>query len=185
MSIDWTLAVPIVQVVGTVGGLFLVWWKVTQIREVNAYELLRDEVKRFNSPEMRTSRARLASTLQTSPRDFEKLDQEADEVCGYFEDIGLLVRRNIVPRYFVWSMLSDDILHYWQALRDYLKWLRESTKDNTFYTDFDLLRNRIAELQRQQSGLEPVYPDSDLRDYLESETQAAGGSATKRTRRKT
>jgi hypothetical protein len=36
------LAVPIVQVVGTVGGLFLVWWKVTQIREVNAYELLRD-----------------------------------------------------------------------------------------------------------------------------------------------
>jgi hypothetical protein len=185
MSIDWTLAVPIVQVVGTVGGLFLVWWKVTQIREVNAYELLRDEVKRFNTPEMRASRSRLARILQSPERDFEKIDKEAEEVCGYFEDIGLLVRRKIVPSYFLWSMLGDYICHYWQALRDYLKWVREISKDNTYYTDFDLLRKRIAELQRKHSGYEPVYPDSDIREFLEAEAEQSSGSTTKRPRRKT
>jgi hypothetical protein len=184
MSIDWTLAVPIVQVIGTVGGLLLVWWKVTQIREVNAYELLRDEVKRFNSPEMRASRARLARALQTSPRDFEKIDQEADEVCGYFENIGGLLRRNIIPRYFVWSMQGDDIFHYWQPLRDYVNWVREVTKDKTIYEDFDYLRHRIAELQKKRSGLEPIYPETEIREYLKGEAEQASGSTTKRPRRK-
>jgi hypothetical protein len=49
MSVDWSLAANLASVVGTVGGLLLVWWKVTQIREVNTYRLLRDEVKRWNA----------------------------------------------------------------------------------------------------------------------------------------
>lgn len=71
------------QVIGTVGGLLLVWWKVRQIREVNAYELLRDEVKRFNSPEMRACRARLANTLLSFRRDFKSIEENSEEVCAY------------------------------------------------------------------------------------------------------
>ena len=47
MNIDWNLVANVVSVVGTVGGLLFVWWQVRQIREVNAYGLLRDEVKRW------------------------------------------------------------------------------------------------------------------------------------------
>jgi hypothetical protein len=53
MSIDWSLVANVASVVGTVGGLLFVWWQVRQIREVNAYGLVRDEAKRWNSPEMR------------------------------------------------------------------------------------------------------------------------------------
>jgi hypothetical protein len=156
MPLDWSHVLPLVQVIGTVGGLLLVWWKVTQIREVNAYGLLRDEVKRFNSPEMRACRTRLARTLLSSRRDFETIDANGEEVCGYFEDVGLLLRRRVVPAYFIWSMQSYEILFYWQALRDYLAWVRQSTNDHTFYMEYDLLRNRVAALQRKMSGLEPV-----------------------------
>jgi hypothetical protein len=178
MSFDWwTHVVPLVQVIGTVGGLLLVWWKVTQIREVNAYGLLRDEVKRFQTPEMRACRARLARTLLSSRRGFEKIDADGEEVCGYFEDVGLLLRRCVVPVYFVWSMQSYEILFYWQALRDYLAWVRQSTKDHTFYMEFDLLRNRVAALQKKRSGLEPVYTEGELREFLEDEAKVADGPA--------
>jgi hypothetical protein len=129
MNLDWNLVANVASVVGTVGGLVFVWWQVRQIREVNAYELLRDEVKRYNAPEMRVCRARLALTLLVSRRDFEKIEEDGKEVCAYFEDIGLLLRRGVVPRYYIWSMLSDDIFYYWQLLHDYLNWVRQTTKN--------------------------------------------------------
>jgi hypothetical protein len=176
MSIDWNLLASMAQVIGTVGGLLFVWWQVHQIREVNAYGLLRDEVKRFNAPEMRACRARLARTLLDSRRDFAKIDEDGEEVCAYFEDIGLLLRRNVVPVYFIWSMLSDEILHYGQLLRDYLAWVRQSTNDPTFYIEFDLLRERVAALQKKKSGLEPAYTEDELREFLEDEAQTASGA---------
>jgi hypothetical protein len=187
LSLDWwNVVVNTTQVVGTVGGLLLVWWKVRQIREVNAYELLRDEVKRFNSPEMRACRARLARTLLASRRDFDKIEEEGgEEVTGYFEDIGLLLRRRIVPAYFLWSMLADDVFNYWQALRDYLVWVRRTTRNETYYEDFDLLRNCLAALEKKRTGVEALRPDTELREFLEDETKlAAGAEAPKRPGRR-
>jgi hypothetical protein len=98
MSIDfWSLVANVASVIGTVGGLLFVWWQVRQIREVNAYGLLRDEVKRFNSPEMRACRARLARTLLSDRRNFERIEEDGDEVLAFFEDIGLLFRRRVLP----------------------------------------------------------------------------------------
>jgi hypothetical protein len=178
MYIDWTVVVPVAQVIGTVGALLLVWWKVTQIREVNAYTLLRDEVKRFNSPEMRACRARLANVLICSRRDFKNIEENGEEVCAYFEDIGLLLRRRVVPVYFVWSMLADDVLDYWPLLRDYLTWVRQSTKNQTYYEDFDFLWKRIAALEKKRTGVEPAYPEDDLREFLVGESKMADGAAT-------
>jgi hypothetical protein len=184
VTINWSLVVPIAQVVGTVGGLLLVWWKVTQIREVNAYELMRDEMKRFNSPEMRACRTLLARTLLDSRRDFEKIEDVAEEVCGFFEDVGLLLRRRIVPAYFIWSMLGDPILYYGQLLEGYLAWVRSSTKDDDYYTDFDLLRKRLAALARKRSGLETVYSEGALREFLEVEAKLGDGASPQKPRRR-
>jgi hypothetical protein len=185
MSLDWNVIVAIVQVVGTVGGLLLVWWKVTQIREVNAYELLRDEFKRFNAPEMRARRARLAQTLLSSPRDFKKIEDDGEEVCGYFENVGLLLRRRIVPAYFLWSMQADEVFYYWQLLRDYLAWVRQTTRNQTYYEEFDLLRKHLAALERKRAGFEPVFTEDELREFLEGEAKLTEpAAAPKRARRK-
>jgi hypothetical protein len=184
MSLDWSLVTNVASVIGTVGGLLFVWWQVRQIREVNAYGLLRDEVKRFNSPEMRVCRARLANTLLASRRDFAQIDVAGEEVCAYFEDIGLLLRRRVVPVYYVWSMQGHEILFYGQLLRDYLAWVRRSTKDHTFYIEFDLLRDRVAALQKKRSGLEPAYTEEELREFLDNEAAMADGTTTARKHRR-
>jgi hypothetical protein len=88
MPLDWSLIANVASVVGTVGGLLFVWWQVRQLREVNAYGLVRDEVKRWNSPEMRACRARLAQALLVSRRDFERIEEQGgEEVTAYFEGI--------------------------------------------------------------------------------------------------
>jgi hypothetical protein len=51
MSLDWSLVAKLAEVVSTLGGLLLLWWKVRQIRELNAYVLLR-----FNLPHAICSR---------------------------------------------------------------------------------------------------------------------------------
>jgi hypothetical protein len=185
MYLDWfnNVVVPIAQFIGIVGGILFVWWQVRQIREVNAYGLLRDEVKRFNSPELRGCRARLARTLLASRRDFEKIDEDGEEVCGYFEGIGMLLRRKVVPVYYIWTMQSYEILFYGQLLRDYIAWVRQSTKDHTFYIEFDLLRDRVAALQKKRSGLEPVYTEDELREFLDDEADVAAGADHKKSKR--
>src|SRR5262249_48205247 len=152
-------------------------WQVRQIREVNAFTLMRDEVKRFHAPEMRACRARLARTLLASRRDFEKIEEDGEEVCGYFEDVGLLLRRRVVPAYFIWSMLADYALLYWQLLRDYVAWVRRSTYNPTYYEDFDLLNKRIAALEKKRTGVEVVAPEGELRKFLEDEAKLAEGAA--------
>ncbi len=185
MSVDWSLVANVASVVGTVGGLLFVWWQVRQIREVNAYGLVRDEVKRWNSPEMRADRARLAQALLVSRRDFERIEEQGgEEVTAYFEDIGLLLRRRVVPVYYLWSMLADDITYYGQLLHDYLAWVRRSSGDSTFYEDFDLLYSRIAALQKKRTGVAKVYPEDDLREFLDGEAAMADGTTTARKRRR-
>jgi hypothetical protein len=180
MSLDWfnNVVLPLAQFVGTVGGLMFVWWQVRQIREVNAYELMQKEVKRFNSPEMRACRAGLARTLLVSPRDFDKIKEDGAEVCDYFEGVGMLLRRRVVPVYYVWAMQSYEILFYWQLLRGYLVWLRRFTQDDTFYIEFDLLRKRVAALQKKRAGLEPVYSEDELREFLGEEAEAEADTST-------
>jgi hypothetical protein len=185
MSLDWSLVAKLAEIVGTLGGLLLLWWKVRQIRELNAYVLLRDEVKRWNSPEMRADRARLAQALLESRLDFKRIDEQgAEEVTGYFEDIGGLLRRRVVPVYYVWSMLGDYITYYGQLLHDYLAWWRRSTADPTYYEDFDFLRSRIAALQKKRTGLAKVFPEDDLSEFLQDEVKLADGSATTKRHRR-
>jgi hypothetical protein len=186
MSVDWSLVANVASVVGTVGGLLLVWWKVRQLREVNAYGLVRDEDKRWNSPEMRAHRARLAQALLVSRRDFDRIEEQGgEEVTAYFENIGLLLHRRIVPIYYLWSMLADYITYYGQLLHDYLAWVRRSTGDPTYYEDFELLRSRIAALGKKRTGVANVYPEDDLRKFLEGEAAMADGTATARKHRRT
>src|SRR5262249_4692303 len=145
---------------------------------------MQEEFKRFDSPGMRACRARLARALLASRRDFTKIEEDGVEVFDYFEDIGLLLRRRVVPAEFVWSMLGDYVLMYWQVLRDYVTWVRRSTDNPTYYEDFEFLNKRIAALEKKRRRVEPVNSEDELREFLEEEVEAEAGPPTGLRRRK-
>jgi ribosomal-protein-alanine N-acetyltransferase len=162
-----------VAAVGAVFTLFLIYKQIASARDVSAYQFLRSEGERFESPGMARIRSNLARALITYSGKSEKIDDYAEEVCGYFEDLGLMLRKGITPKYFTWTMYYDYIVTYWPLLQSYVRRLRTGSGDSTYYCEFEYLYGKMVELQRRTARVEKVEPLSagDLRDFLESELQ--------------
>lgn len=156
--------------IGTIATLTFIYQQIAGARNVSAYEFLRKEDDRFNSPQMKKHRANLARLLLSSP-DFRLLEVEsAVGVSGYFEDIGLLLRRRITPKYLTWTMFDYRVLRYWKLLEPYIRVCREQNKDNTYYREFEYLYNQMVWFERRMTKRKDVdVGDAELKTYLQQE----------------
>jgi ribosomal-protein-alanine N-acetyltransferase len=162
-----------VAAVGAIFTLLLIYKQIASARDVSAYQFLRSEGDRFESPEMARVRSNLARALITYTDKSEMIDDYAEEVCGYFEDLGLMLKKGITPEYFTWTMYYDYIVTYWPLLQSYVRRFRTQSGDSTYYCEFEYLYGKMVELQRRRTKVQKVEPPSaeDLRDFLESELQ--------------
>ncbi|MGH9449711.1 MAG: GNAT family N-acetyltransferase [Terriglobia bacterium] len=158
--------------IGTVLTLCFIYKQVAAARNVNAYQFLRELDERYHSPEMRRRRSNLARVLLTNPRNYDLVDQRAGEICDYFEDLGLLLRKRIVPQYLAWTMFDYRILRYWPWLsRCYIPEYRRRKGDETYYSEFEYLWKRIARFEknarkRNKVDVDQAGLDEFLRDEL-------------------
>lgn len=159
--------------IGTIATLFLIYKQIAGARNVTAYEFLRKEDDRFNSPQMKKHRANLARLLISSPN-FKLLDEEsACGVCGYFEDLGLLLRRGITPKYLTWTMFDYRVLRYWKLLEPYIETCRKETGDDTYYREFEYLYNQMLRFETKMTRRGSVaVGDADLKKYVHQEIRA-------------
>jgi len=155
---------------GTIFTLFFIYQQIAGARNVSAYQFLRELDDRFRSPEMRRRRSGLAKVLLTNPENYELVGQHGEEICGYFEDLGLLLRKGIAPKYLIWSMFDYRILRYWQLLSPYIRNYRVQKQDRTYYNDFEYLWKRIARFEKNILRRNNVDADrSDLDQFLHNE----------------
>jgi ribosomal-protein-alanine N-acetyltransferase len=162
-----------IAAIGTILTLLLIYKQIASARDVSAYQFLRSEDERFESPEMVRKRSNLARVLITHPDEFEMIDECAEEVCDYFEALGLMLRKNITPKYFTWTMYYDYIAKYWSLLQGYVHWSRTERGDRTYYCEFQYLYDRMVKLQERIAKLKKFEPPTaeDLRPFLRSELQ--------------
>jgi ribosomal-protein-alanine N-acetyltransferase len=156
--------------IGTVVTLFFIQRQLRHARYVSAFEFLRREDDRFRTDEMRKHRSDLATTLLLYSTDFQKIDDVADFLLDYFEDLGIILRKRLAPGYLVWSMNCYYVLRYWHALLPYVAWVRAKWNDTCYYSDFEYLYRALARKQRRETGREIIEPDyNELRDFLKEE----------------
>ena len=162
-----------VAAIGTIFTLLLIYKQIASARNVSAYQFLRSEDERFQSPEMARKRSNLARVLITHPDKFELINEYAEEVCDYFEDLGLMLKKNITPKYFTWTMYYDFIVKSWSLLQRYVGWCRTEGGDRTYYCEFEYLYGKMVELQTKMAKVKKLEPPSaeDLRDFLGAELQ--------------
>lgn len=121
--------------IGAIATLCFIYKQIAGARNVSAYEFLRKEDDRFNSPKMKNHRANLARRLILFPDTLGLLDEDcACGVCGYFEDLGLLLRKGITPKYLTWTMFDYRVLRYWTLLRPHIVYYRDRKQDDTYYS---------------------------------------------------
>ena len=90
----------------------------------------------------------------------------------FFEDMGMLFRRNYLDREMIWDTFSYYARMWWSACKDYITKERANLNDNTFFTGFEYLVERISEEEvkrRHKTRAELESSPSALRDFLEAE----------------
>ena len=159
-----------VAAVGSVVALFFIYSQIASATHVSAYEFLRREDDRFESPEMKRARSNLAKLLILCPQNYEVIDRYAETVCDYFEDLGLLLKEKITPEFFTWTMFSDYTIDYWTSLSSYVADLRVGSKDDTYYSEFEYLYKRMVRFEKKMRKTKEIkLTEQDRRSFLERE----------------
>lgn len=136
--------------IGTVGALYFIYKQIAHTRNVAAYEFLRREDDRFCSEKMVRYRSKLAQILILKPNNYQAIDEYADPILSYFEDIGSILRQRLAPRYLVWTMNCFYVLNYWKILAKFIDWVRnEQMKDPTYYCEFEYLYKMMLKCEKK------------------------------------
>ncbi len=149
--------------IGTIITLYYIYRQIANARNVTAYEFLRKEDDRFSSEEMRCNRNNLSEILLLTPDNYKKIDVIADYVLGYFEDLGLMLRKGLAPGYFIWTFNCYYVLHYWKASEKHIEWLRKERNDPTWYSEFEYLYYKMLKYEKKmtKNKIIDIVPNED------------------------
>jgi ribosomal-protein-alanine N-acetyltransferase len=155
--------------VGTIGALVFAGRQLYLTRKIEAYKLLCEDDEKFAAAVMVAERSALARTLLTDSSNFTVIDSHVHDVLGFFEEMGLMLRKGIAPRELVWCSFSHYILRYWPTLQPFIDHDRRESGDHNYYADFEYLHNRIWKYENKKLGRKFSLSNSDRRAFLEDE----------------
>lgn len=84
----------------------------------------------------------------------------------------MLLRRGYLDREMIWDTFSYYARFWWSACRDYVTQERANLTDETLFTDFDHLAEKISEYEAKKKRVTRVQLEpsgSQVKDFLEAE----------------
>ena len=145
-------------------------------RKIQLYLELRKE---FDSPSLRIARALFAQQLL----DGKPHDEMSQDILTFFEDVGMLIRRNYLDREMIWDTFGHFAKMWWSASKDYAATEQSYLgNDPFFFRDFKYLVEQIYgddvnKRRKPRAELEPS--PSAVNSFLATEAQRPRGSNLK------
>jgi hypothetical protein len=94
------------------------------------------------------------------------LDLGTEQVFSFFDEVGYLARRGVLPLERVWSHYGG-ITMAWVLWEPAVKKMREERKDPSIYEDMEYLYHQMVNLARQR-GVGSEHPTKEeLRRFVE------------------
>ncbi len=93
---------------------------------------------------------------------------------NFFEQLGNLVRQEVVRAETVWHRFGMDVRQYWALYRPAMEKMREEYKDPTLFEDFERLDALMADIDRQHGVGDEYITKQQLRRTVEAESKALG-----------
>lgn len=142
-----------------------VWSQNRAATRLTCLQMFNEIAAQYSSPEMHAARRRIAMRLLSEPK---SLDHE-DSLLVFYENLAILVRKNLLDRDLTWNTFSHDVPRYWSLLREYVLWSRETSNSPALYEEFEQLARDLVARKRSPLGT-AVAPDelneSSLRSFL-------------------
>jgi hypothetical protein len=125
----------------------------------------------YQSSEMRKCRLRLISTERT---DMKALQTRSGELLGFFDRIGFLVQKGILPKKETWQSFGTPVLGYFSFLVPFIQWLRTEERDPELCLYFEDLNEAIFRLNYKMNRKEahPLLEEEELKRFIEEERTA-------------
>lgn len=79
------------------------------------------------------------------------IDCHAERVLGFFENIGLFCRKKAIDKDIIWELYSYWIDGYWNMFQSQIEDIRNSSKDDSWYTHFEYLYNECVRISKKKS----------------------------------
>jgi hypothetical protein len=115
-------------------------------------ELLRFQIQSFER--FRTEFSEDENLRQISIKKEPLSDDEIDDYLGFFEEIGLYFRRNLVDIELVDEILGDAIISAWEddGIRKSVGAIRGGEDDPTYFESFEQLAKHLINKRQQRRG---------------------------------
>jgi hypothetical protein len=101
----------------------------------------------------------------------ERLNEDAIDVCNFFEDVAYLQRIGALSAKSVWNGFGPDLQVHWHLCKRGIEKQREESQNPTIYEEFEQLSRLIADMSRERGIPEPTPEmlSKMLRQALEEE----------------
>lgn len=114
----------------------------------HSIDVVRSYDDRFDSLEFRTNRRDVARKILALPGGAATVNEEADEILGFFTTIGLLAKRKTVDTTMVWSLFQYPLHGYWLVAKDSIT--KRRRVDPTLFEDFVWLHDRVTRIEKRK-----------------------------------
>jgi len=129
----------------------VLWRQNKKAKELTCLQLYLKLAAQYDSPEMNIRRARLATKLLADPK---TIDIDVS-LLVFYENVGLMLERDLLDIDLVHNFFGYDVLHYWHLLEHYVEYSR--TFDGTLYIYFEYLKDRTTKFGEDKFKNNPKF----------------------------
>ena len=139
----WSMAQSMI----VLGSLIFIYRQIKIQRYSNMLQMLNNMRENWNSERMMPFRKTTCTNYQKGTK---KIGMAEGEVLGFFEEMGFMLKKGVVDKDFIWETYSYFIEHYWSMLESNIKEFRLSTRDNSWFKNFESLRDSVRKYSEKK-----------------------------------
>jgi hypothetical protein len=130
----------------------------------NMMNFIQSSENKWRSAEIIKQRKKVCSKEDNS------IDYETECILSFFEDLGILYKRNVIDLELIWEKFSYYVENYWIILEPNIRELQEKTNDKTWFENFEYLHKYVIRFSKKKTGNKNYkIQEEDLLKFKQSE----------------
>jgi hypothetical protein len=150
------------------GSLIFIYRQVKIQRFTNMLNMLNSMRENWTGNNMLKSRK--AACINYKNRN-NKIGKAESDVLGFFEDMGLLLKKKALSEEFIWETYSYFIEHYYTMLEPNIKEFRQSTKDNSWYKNCEELSEKMKKYSKKSKASTYKKTNQKIEQFIKGELE--------------
>lgn len=142
--------------------LALIYYQLRQINKRNFYDITTELKKNWNSDKMLHARL---NECKAKEKTIVELDEEI--VLGFYENLGILRKQNIISNEIIWEYFSYNMEMYWELLKDNISNCRKN--DPSLFENFTLLIDEMAKFKKKKIPISVAITSDELQRFINTE----------------